>query len=145
VAESLRSDLVEYLIIVVPDLDAVAGVGSAVSKLAASSTISVLDAVVVARGSDDSVAVHEVEDTQGLGQLAAVCRGGESWLSEHDLELAGLALKTGSAGLVLVVEDRWAEPLSSAARAAGGQIVGGERIPARRIESLMREARGHDV
>ena len=118
---------------------------SAVSELAASSTIGVLDAVVVVRGRDDSIEVHEVEDTQGLVTLDATWRERDSWLSEHDVELAALALPPGSTGLVLVVEDRWAEPMSVAARVAGGQIVGGERIPARRIESLLRETRGGDA
>jgi hypothetical protein len=143
--EPRSTDLVEYLIIAVPDREAVAGVASVVSKLAASSTIGILDAVVVVRGRDDAITVHEVEDTQGLVALAAIPREHDSWLSEHDVELAALALPPGSTGLVLVVEDRWAEPMSVAARAAGGQIVGGERIPARRIESLLRETRGRDV
>ena len=144
-AEPLSPDLVEYLIIAVPDRDAVVGVASAVSKLAASSMIGVLDAVVVVRGCDDAIAVHELEDTQGMIALDATRRERDSWLSEHDVELAALALPPGSTGLVLVVEDRWAEPMSVAARAAGGQIIGGERIPARRIESLLRETRERDV
>ena len=143
--EPLSPDLVEYLIIVVPDRDAVVGVASAVSKLVASSTIGILDAVVVVRGRDDAIAVQEVEDTPGLGLLDAARRERDAWLSEHDVELAALALPPGSTGLVLVVEDRWAEPMSAAARAAGGEIIGGERIPARRIESLLRETRERDV
>jgi hypothetical protein len=139
VAAPLSTDLVEYLIIVVPDLEDVVGVASAASKLAASSTINILDAVAVVRGRDDAVVVHEVEDIQGLGPLDAARSQRDRWLSEHDVELAALALPPGSTGLVLVIEDRWAEPLSVAARAAGGQIVGGDRIPARRIESLLRE------
>ena len=45
-----------------------------------------------------------------------------------------LALPPGSAGLVLVTEDRWAAPLDGAARAVGGRIVAGERISAHRFE-----------
>jgi hypothetical protein len=142
VTEPLSPDLVEYLIIVVPDLDAVGGVASAVARLAALSTMSILDAIVVVRGSDDAVAVLEVEDIQGLEPLDAARRESGHWLSEHDVELSALALPPGSTGLVLVVVDRWAEPLSLAARAAGGSILGGERIPARRIESLMRVTDG---
>ena len=58
-------------------------------------------------------------------------------LSQHDIELASLALRPGTAGIVLVTEDRWAEPLSVAAQRAGGQILGGERIPASRVESVL--------
>jgi hypothetical protein len=62
-------------------------------------------------------------------------------LSEHDIGLAALALRPGTAGMVLVTEDRWATPLSRAAQRAGGQIVGGERIPASRIETALAEHR----
>ena len=60
-------------------------------------------------------------------------------LSDHDIDLASLALRPRSAAIVLVTEDRWAEPLSAAARRAGGQIVGGDRIPATVVESVLIE------
>ena len=60
-------------------------------------------------------------------------------LSERDLALASTALRPGSVGIVVVTEDRWAEPLSLAAQHAGGQIIAGERIPARRVESVLAE------
>ena len=55
----------------------------------------------------------------------------------HDIELASLALRPATAGIVLVTEDRWAESLSVAARRAGGRILGGERIPASRVETVL--------
>jgi hypothetical protein len=63
--------------------------------------------------------------------------GSGGMLSGHDVELAALALRPGSAGLVLVTEDRWAQPLSDAARRAGGRVLTGERIPAPRVESAL--------
>jgi hypothetical protein len=41
--------------------------------------------------------------------------------------------------VVIVTEDRWAKPLSTAARRAGGQIIAGDRIPASRVESILAE------
>ena len=58
-------------------------------------------------------------------------------LSEHDIRLAALALPPGSAGLVLVTEDRWAASLDGAARRVGGRIVAGERISAHRLERAL--------
>ena len=49
------------------------------------------------------------------------------------------ALALASA-LILVVEDRWAQLLSDAAREGGGRIVGGERIPRHRIAQSLRSA-----
>ena len=50
-------------------------------------------------------------------------------LSTHDIDLVSLALAPDSTAIVLVAEDRWAEPLSAAARQSGGEVLAGERIP----------------
>jgi hypothetical protein len=55
----------------------------------------------------------------------------------HDIELAALAVQPNSVGLIVVTEDRWAQPLSKAAQGAGGRIVAGDRIPARRVEAML--------
>ena len=41
------------------------------------------------------------------------------------------------AAIVLVVEDRWAGPLSAAARDSGGEVLAGERIPRLRVEAAL--------
>jgi hypothetical protein len=58
-------------------------------------------------------------------------------LSDNDIALASHALRPRTAGIVLVTEDRWAAPLSVAARRAGGLIVAGERIPPSRVEQAL--------
>ena len=135
-SDPVNTDLVEYFIVVVPDLDAVGEVAAAVADLVGSTAIRILDAVVIAREHDDALVVHEIDDAPVLETLRAAreraCR-----LSDHDLALASLALPLGGIGLVVVVEDRWAEPLSTAARRAGGEIIAGERIPMRRVERAL--------
>jgi len=138
VSDPVSTDLVEYFIVIVPDLDAVAGVAAAVAELDRSTAIRILDAVVLERGHDDALVVHDVDDSPFLDALRSE-RDRECPLSDHDIALASLALPLGGVGLVVVVEDRWAEPLSVAARRAGGQIVAGERIPTRRVESALRD------
>jgi hypothetical protein len=133
VSDPVSTDLVEYFIVIVPDLDAVADVAAAVDELVHSLAIRILDAVVIARGHDDALVVHELDDAPFLETLRAAGER-ECQLSDHDLALASLALPLGGVGLVVVVEDRWAEPLSTAARRAGGEIIAGERIPMRRVE-----------
>jgi hypothetical protein len=61
-------------------------------------------------------------------------------LSENDIALASRALPPGTVGIVLVTEDRWAAPLSAAARRAGGLIVAGERIPPSRVEEVLADS-----
>jgi hypothetical protein len=143
VSDPVSTDLVEYFIVVVPDLDAVGDVAAAVAALVRSMAIRILDAVVLVRGHDDGLVVHELDDAPFLDTLRAAreraCR-----LSDHDIALASLALPLGGVGLVVVVEDRWAAPLSAAARRAGGEIIAGERIPVRRVESALRDTRTED-
>jgi hypothetical protein len=139
VSDPVNTDLVEYFIVVVPDIDAVGEVAAAVADLVRSTAIRILDAVVIERGHDDAVVVHEIDDTPSLEALRAA-RERACELSDHDLALASLALPLGGVGLVVVVEDRWAEPLSTAARRAGGEIIAGERIPMRRVERAL-----HDI
>ena len=57
-------------------------------------------------------------------------------LGEDDVALAADALPPRSTALVLVIEDMWAEQLATAVRSSRGRIVGGERIPRRRLQGL---------
>jgi Family of unknown function (DUF6325) len=132
-------DLVEYLVIVVPDVDSLGSVASALADLVAGAAIRILDLVVVARRADDSVLILEPETVASLTGLADTAGETGGLLSDHDIELVALGLDRATVGLVVVTEDRWAAGLSTAARQAGGLIVAGERIPARRVEAALAE------
>jgi CBS domain-containing protein len=136
------TDLVEYLIIGAPDVDSLASVADALSVLVRAGTIHLLDLVVVVRASDGTVEILEVESIDSLAPLREVEGELGGLLTEHDLELAAFAIQPGSVGMVLVTEDRWAEPLSAAARLAGGLIIAGERIPAARVEAVLADRTG---
>jgi Family of unknown function (DUF6325) len=137
-------DLVEYLIVAVPDRASLAHLVPALTELVGAAVIRILDLAVVVRDVDGAVDVLEVETVESLGGLGAVEGQVGSLLSDHDLELASFALPPGSAGIVLVTEDRWAEPLSAAARRAGGHIIAGERIPRTRVEAVLAEPTDDD-
>jgi hypothetical protein len=131
---AVSTDLIEYLIVAVPDLDALSGVAAALSGLAKRGTVRILDLVVVHRDRDSTLRIVDTESVVGLAGLGGAAGG---LLGEHDIELAALAVQPDSVGLVVVTEDRWAQPLSTAARGAGGRIVAGDRIPARRVEAML--------
>ena len=135
----LSADLVEYMIVVIPEPGSLMRVASAVSDLVRSSLIRILDAVVLVRGRDDSVQVHEIDDVDGFDEVVGARQERAGWLTDHDIQLLSLPLAPGTTALALVVEDKWAEPLSAAACAAGGEIIGGERIPARRVKRVLLE------
>jgi hypothetical protein len=133
---SVSPDLVQYLIVSVPDLEALWGVGQALAGLAEAGTLRILDLVVVERGDDGTVNVVEPASVAAVATLAVTASG---LLGQHDIELAALAVQPGTVGLVVVTEDRWARPLSAAARDAGGRIVAGDRIPTQRVEATLAE------
>ena len=131
-------DLVEYLVIAVPELASTVGVASAIRKLVESSQIWILDLVGVVTSPDGRITAVEAELLSGLAELRSVEGEVGGLLSEDDIALACGALQPGTSALILVVEDRWAQVLSEAARHSGGRIIGGERIPRHRLEQAQR-------
>ena len=137
--DGVLTDLVQYLMIVVPELASLAVVAPVLADLVDGATIHILDLIVVSRDGDGAVTILEAEEVESLARLAQVDGEIGGLLSDHDLELVSLALRPNTVGMVVVAEDRWAEALSVAARQAGGLIVAGERIPAPRVEAAIAE------
>jgi hypothetical protein len=136
-SHKVTSDLVEYVIVAVPDQDSLATVVPALAELVQTAKIRILDLVVLLRDDAGAVTVREFEAVESMAALRRVEGEVGGLLSERDIALASIALRPGTAGIVLVTEDRWAEPLSAAARRAGGQIIAGERIPPPRVEGAL--------
>jgi hypothetical protein len=143
-SDGVTTDLVEYFIIAVPDVDSLAVLAPALAELVQRAAIRILDVVIVAKDAAGSVTALELDAVDAMAAL----RGGESdvggLLSDHDIALASVAVRPGSAAVIVVTEDRWAKPLSVAAQRAGGHIVGGERIAASRVESALSDRWGGD-
>ena len=134
---SIDTSLVECLVVVVPEMVSLSSVATALAELVETAAIRILDLVVVTRRrSDHEIDVLEPEAAESLpGMLVTPELGG--LLSESDIALAGTSLLPGAVGLVMLIEDRWATPLSSAAKRAGGLVLGGQRIPRARIEAAL--------
>lgn len=132
--EAVATDLVEYLIVSTADLDSLSMVATALAELVERAAIRVLDLVVVVKDLDGATAARELDGLDSMNALRVVTGDVGGMLSDHDIELASVAVRPGTAGVILVTEDRWAAPLSRAARLAGGQIIAGERIPASRVQ-----------
>ena len=134
----VRADLVEYLIVTVADLAGLPSVAAALAELVAAGTVQVLDVVVLDCAAAGDVTVREVDSLPGMTAVEGILAS-PGLLSERDIELSSFAVPPGTVGVVIVTEDRWAEPLSLAASRAGGQIVAGDRIPAGRIQAALSE------
>ena len=137
--DNVATDLVEYFIVAVPDVQSLSGLGPALAELVKRAAIRILDVVVLVKNDDGAVDLLELDAVDSMAALRGLDDDVGGMLSDHDIELASLALRSGTTGMVIVTEDRWAEPLSTAARLAGGQIIAGDRIPASRVESVLAE------
>ena len=143
-ADPVVPDLVEYLIVSVPELDSLEVLVPALRDLVDRAAIRILDLIVLVKDDEGVVRALEPDAVEALGSLRDI-PSEVTLLSEHDIGWASIALRAGTAALVLVTEGRWAEPLSSAAQRAGGQIIAGERIPAARVESVLADMQDDDA
>jgi hypothetical protein len=135
-------DLLEYVLVVAPDLAGLGPVAGAVVALLHAGSIRLLDAVVLVRGRDDTtVGSPSLTEVPALAELAVESAGGVL-LSPHDVELAAVTLEPGQAALVLLVEDTWARALSDAARVGGARLTAGERITRDRVVASLQHGTG---
>jgi hypothetical protein len=93
--------------------------------------IRVLDLVFFTKAEDGSVAMVEIADLDGDGELdLAVFEGASSGLlGEDDVTEAAAAVEPGSSAGLLIYENSWAAPLAAALRRGGAQLVAHGRIP----------------
>jgi hypothetical protein len=133
-SRTVDAELVEYVVAVLPDGDAVAELMPALDDLVRRDTVRLLDGAIVARDDDGTTHVAELPSSTDATTVLPTHRG---LLSEHDLRLTAEVVPVGSVGVVIVIEDSWARPLADAARRAGGQLAGGERIPPGRLGAII--------
>ena len=126
-------DLVELVVVALPEVSATVRVAEALRQLVAQSSIRILDLVVVTARADGGFTAMEPEAVGGLALLHDVEGEVGGLLSSDDVALACSALPPDTTALLLVIEDSWAAPLAEAARAVGGRVVGGDRIGASRL------------
>jgi hypothetical protein len=132
-------DLVEYLVVVVLDLGSLRTVTSALADLVASASIRILDLVCVSKNAEGGeLTVLEFEEVEGMAALEEVEGDIGGLLSAQDIETASRPLTAGTSAILLLVEDRWARGLSTAARQAGGRVVGGGRVARPLVEAALK-------
>lgn len=93
--------------------------------------IRLIDLAFFTKADDGSVAMVEIADFDGDGELdLAVFEGASSGvLGEDDINEAAAAVEGGSSAALIVYENRWAAPFAAAVRRGGGQLVAFGRIP----------------
>ncbi len=110
--------------------------GEMAAELAAlveSSTIRLLDLLILQKDADGSVEAFEIDDLDGVDEVRALETEVAEILAEEDVAHLAAAMEPGSVAGVLVWENTWAAPFASAARRAGGQLIATGRIPIQAI------------
>ncbi len=124
---------VDYLVVEFPadKADFSGEMAKELSALVDRGLVRVLDLLILRKDADGSVEVaelHELDDSN-VGQLRALEGELGMLLAEEDIEAFGVAIEPGSVAAVLVYENSWAGPFSSAVRRSGGQLIANGRIP----------------
>lgn len=103
--------------------------------------IRIIDLVFFTKGDDGSVAMVEIADFDGDGELdLAIFEGATSGVvGEDDVQEAAAAVEAGSSAALLVYENRWAAPFAAAVRRGGGQLVAFGRIPTQALLATLDE------
>ena len=101
--------------------------------------IRVLDLLFVSKGLDGSVTGVRLADLDADGTLDLTLFDGvrSGLLGDEEIVEAGSVLEPGSAGGILVYENRWAAPFAAALRRGGAQLVANGRIP---VQALLAAA-----
>ena len=102
-------------------------------KLVDTGTIRIIDLLVLVKDQDGEVEALEIEDLEHLGPLQVLEADLAELLAADDVEHLAAAMEPGSVAGVLIFENLWAAPFSSAARRAGGQLIANGRIPIQAI------------
>lgn len=119
---------VDYVVVEFPG-DNLTGEGlSLLVDLVDRGIIRILDLVVVRKGADGSVMQMVLSDGAG-GAFAAFRDAASGLLSGEDVHEAAQALQPGTAGAILLYENRWAAPFVAAMRRANAGVVATGRIP----------------
>jgi hypothetical protein len=103
--------------------------------------IRLIDLVFFTKADDGSVAMLEIADFDGDGELdMAIFEGASSGiLGDDDINEAAAAVEGGSSAALLVYENRWAAPFAAAVRRGGGQLVAFGRIPIQALVAALDE------
>ena len=112
--------------------DRLTGAGAqALLDLVDKGIVTLYDVLVVGKADDGSVyALEMADDVEQLGGFANLAWVRSGLLTEDDMREAAGTMLPGTLAVLIVYENTWAVPFVAAARASGGELIAGARIPA---------------
>lgn len=123
------------------------GVATEILNLVDRGVVQLFDVLVFGKSADGDVYDIDLGET-AVGQAAGLvdlawARSG--LLSDEDMTEAAGAMENGTLAVLLAYENTWAIPLVAAAREAGGELIGGARIPAPDVMAVLDELEQADA
>lgn len=121
---------VDFLLIQFP-VDRLTGqVTPRLVELVESGIIRLYDLIVISKSEDGSVEALELRESPVAQEFQYFAGASSGLLDDEDLRQAADAMDPGTVAALLVYENSWAVPFVAAARASGGEVIAGGRIPA---------------
>jgi Family of unknown function (DUF6325) len=92
--------------------------------------IRVFDARFVRKDEDGTFSGYDIADLDedSAGSLTAFVGASSGLVGDDDIAMVAEELEPGTAAVMIVYENRWAEPFVSAVRRSGGVLIASERI-----------------
>lgn len=128
---------VEYVVIAFPGDGFHGEIAPALADLVERGTVRILDLVFVTKAPDGSVTSLEYDEADELAAFAAIDGDADGLFNDQDVLDLAAQLEPDSSALFILWEDRWAAELGRAVRDAGGELVGGGRIPHQVIDDIL--------
>ena len=98
--------------------------------LVAAGTIRLMDVAIVAKASDGSVEILEIDTVETAGGLRELAQLVVDIVAEADIIAMSELLEPGTTALILLWENVWALDFAHAVRRSSGDFVAAGRIPA---------------
>jgi hypothetical protein len=131
---------VEYVIIGFPGDEFNGDIAPAIAELIEAGTIRLLDLVFVRKDRNGDLSMFEFDAFHLAGTGFAELEGEAGGvMSDEDVIIATEVLDPNTSAVLIVWEHLWAAKTAAAVQRAGGEIIAGERIPARVVENVMAE------
>jgi hypothetical protein len=126
---------VDFLLLEFPDDRLTGRAAEELLSLIDRGIVDLYDVVLV--GKDASGATYGVDLAQvaaeEVGGFAELAWARSGLLTDEDMEIAASAMEPGRLAALIVYENTWARPFVAAARASGGELVAGARLPAQDV------------
>jgi len=130
---------VEYVIFGFPVNKFGGEIAPELGKLINGGLIRLLDLTFISKDPDGNVTVLEYDALGSLPGFAELDAEIGGLLTDDDITYAAAGLEPNSSAALMIWEDLWATPFTTAVRNAGGIVLEGARIPHQLIEPAMTE------